>query len=137
MRSDETPCEAMYRELAEEIGLRPDQVEIIGATRGWLRYRLPRQFIRRTSKPLCIGQKQVWFLLRILCSDKAVCLNHSEKPEFDLWRWVDYWQPLEEVVAFKRRVYRKALNELAPLLFPDGAPKHLKKDRLSRQIQTQ
>jgi putative (di)nucleoside polyphosphate hydrolase len=137
MRSDETPAEAMYRELAEEIGLQPEQVEIIGATRGWLRYRLPRQFIRRTSKPLCIGQKQVWFLLRMLCSDKAVCLNHSEKPEFDLWRWVDYWQPLEEVVAFKRRVYRKALNELAPLLFPDGTPKHLKKDRLSRPAQTQ
>jgi putative (di)nucleoside polyphosphate hydrolase len=104
MRSDETPAEAMYRELAEEIGLQPEQV---------------------------------WFLLRILCSDKAVCLNHSEKPEFDHWRWVDYWQPLEEVVAFKRRVYRKALNELAPLLFPDGAPTHLKKDRLPRQIQTQ
>jgi len=137
MRSDETPAEAMYRELAEEIGLHPEQVEIIGATRGWLRYRLPRQFIRRTSKPLCIGQKQVWFLLRMLCSDKAVCLNHSEKPEFDHWRWVDYWQPLDEVVAFKRRVYQQALKELAPLLFPDGAPKYLKKDRLSGRIQTQ
>ena len=137
MRSDETPAEAMYRELAEEIGLLPEHVEIIGATRGWLRYRLPRQFIRRTSKPLCIGQKQVWFLLRMLCSDQAVCLNHSEKPEVDHWRWVDYWRPLDEVVAFKRRVYRKALNELAPLLFPDGAPKQQKKDRLPRQIQTQ
>jgi len=137
MRSDETPAEAMYRELAEEVGLRPEHVEIIGATRGCLRYRLPRQFIRRTSKPLCIGQKQVWFLLRMLCSDKAVCLNRSEKPEFDHWRWVDYWQPLDEVVAFKRGVYRKALNELAPLLFPDGAPEQKKKERLSRRIQTQ
>ena len=137
MRSDETPAEAMYRELAEEIGLRPEHVEIIGATRGWLRYRLPRQFIRRTSKPLCIGQKQVWFLLRMLCSDTAVCLNLSEKPEFDHWRWVDYWQPVDEVVAFKRRVYRKALLELAPLLFPDGAPEQQKKARIPRQIQTQ
>jgi len=122
MRSDETPSEAMYRELREEVGLVPGDVELIGATRGWLRYRLPRQFIRRGSHPLCIGQKQVWFLLRILCADTAVCLDRSEQPEFDSWRWVDYWHPLQEVVAFKRKVYHKALRELAPLLFPDGVP---------------
>jgi len=122
MRSDETPAEAMYRELSEEVGLRPRHVEVMGATRGWLRYRLPRRYIRRTSQPLCIGQKQVWFMLRLLCEDARVCLDSSETPEFDNWRWVDYWDPLREVVAFKRRVYRKALQELAPLVFPDGAP---------------
>lgn len=127
MRSDETPAEAMYRELAEEVGLHSEHVELNGATRGWLRYRLPQQFIRRKSRPVCIGQKQVWFLLRMLCADKAVCLNQSDNPEFDSWRWVDYWQPLNEVVAFKRNVYKKALNELAPLLFPDGVPRSEKK----------
>jgi len=44
------------------------------------------------------------------------------KPEFDHWRWVKYWQPLHEVVYFKRRVYERALEELAPLVFPEGAP---------------
>ena len=122
MRSDETPSEAMYRELGEEIGLKAEDVEVIGATRGWLRYRLPRRYIRHTSRPLCIGQKQVWFLLRILCADRAVCLDRCARPEFDRWRWVDYWYPLSEVVAFKRKVYRQALSELAPLLFPDGVP---------------
>jgi putative (di)nucleoside polyphosphate hydrolase len=129
MRSDETPAEAMYRELGEEIGLRPEHVEVMGATRGWLRYRLPRQYIRRGSNPVCIGQKQVWFLLRILCHDKTVRLDYSERPEFDRWRWVDYWHPLKEVVAFKRKVYRQALNELAPLMFPDGVPACPQRDR--------
>jgi putative (di)nucleoside polyphosphate hydrolase len=132
MRSDETPAEAMYRELGEEIGLGPDDVELIGATRGWLRYRLPRQYIRHSSRPLCIGQKQVWFLLRILCADRAVCLDRCEQPEFDRWRWVDYWHPLSEVVAFKRKVYRQALKELAPLLFPGGVPS-CPADRKTRQ----
>ena len=122
MRSDETPSEAMYRELAEEVGLYPEHVEVMGATRGWLRYRLPRQFIRRKSHPVCIGQKQVWFMLRMLCADQDVCLDQTENPEFDRWRWVDYWHPLNEVVAFKRNVYKKALRELAPLLFPEGVP---------------
>jgi putative (di)nucleoside polyphosphate hydrolase len=122
MRTDETPAEAMYRELAEEIGLGPEHVELMGATRGWLRYRLPRKYIRRSCRPVCIGQKQVWFMLRLLCDDGEVCLNTSVKPEFDHWRWVDYWYPLEEVVSFKRKVYHKALHELAPLLFPEGPP---------------
>ena len=123
MRSDETPAEAMYRELAEEVGLHPEHVELRGATRGWLRYRLPRQFIRRKSHPVCIGQKQVWFMLRMLCADQDVCLDQTENPEFDRWRWVDYWHPLNEVVAFKRNVYKKALRELAPLVFPEGTPR--------------
>ncbi|MGB5606510.1 MAG: RNA pyrophosphohydrolase [Gammaproteobacteria bacterium] len=122
IHTDETPAEAMYRELGEEVGLQPEQVEVMGSTRGWLRYRLPRQYVRRTSRPLCIGQKQVWFMLRLLCKDSAVSLDLTGKPEFDHWRWVDYWHPLGEVVAFKRNVYRRALKELAPLLFPDGIP---------------
>lgn len=132
MRTDETPAEAMYRELSEEVGLCPDHVDVMGATRGWLRYRLPHKYLRRSSRPLCIGQKQVWFMLRLLCDDAEVCLDTSAKPEFDNWRWVDYWQPLDEVVPFKRNVYRKALHELAPLLFPDGVPEYASNGSLSR-----
>jgi putative (di)nucleoside polyphosphate hydrolase len=109
----------MYRELAEEIGLRPAHVEIIGCTKGWLRYRLPERFVRRHRKPTCIGQKQVWYMLRMLGVESDVRLDLSDEPEFDYWRWVDYWYPLRAVVPFKRQVYRRALQELAPLLFPD------------------
>lgn len=129
MRSDETPAEAMYRELCEEVGLLPEHVEIMGETRGWLRYRLPKKYLRHSSHPLCIGQKQVWFMLRMLCDDEQVCLDHCDKPEFDRWRWVDYWHPLSEVVAFKRGVYKKALNELSPLLFQEDVSAALQPDR--------
>lgn len=122
IKRDETPEEALFRELQEEVGLAADAVEIMGATRGWLRYRLPEHLIRHHRKPLCIGQKQVWFMLRLLADEDQVCLDSCHHPEFDHWRWVDYWQPLREVVFFKRRVYDRALSELAPLLFPAGAP---------------
>ncbi len=101
------------------MGLTPDQVEIIGSTRGWLRYRLPKRFIRFRSRPLCIGQKQRWFVLRLLVDDNAVRLDVSDKPEFEEWRWVDYWLPLKEIVFFKRKVYKKALSELETTLFPE------------------
>jgi putative (di)nucleoside polyphosphate hydrolase len=119
---DESPEQALYRELAEEVGLQPAHVRILGSTRGWLRYQLPENLIRHDRSPLYIGQKQMWFLLRLVGGDDAVKLDLSAKPEFDRWRWVHYWQPLQEVVAFKREVYEQALSELAPLLFPGGAP---------------
>ena len=116
---NERPVEAMYRELYEETGLRPEDVEILGQTRRWLRYRLPRYMVRRRSRPLCIGQKQRWFLLRLVGGEDRFNLEATDKPEFDGWRWVDYWYPMREVVFFKRKVYERALNELAPLIFPE------------------
>lgn len=113
--------EALYRELHEELGLFPQDVEILGRTKHWLRYRLPRYLQRQHFKPLCIGQKQKWFLLKLLGEDDAVCLNRSDDPEFDDWRWVDYWYPLKEVIHFKRQVYRRALQELSPFLQNKGA----------------
>jgi len=118
MRTDETPVEAMYRELKEETGLKPQHVKLLGSTPGWLRYRLPRRYQRQFSKPLCIGQKQVWFLLRFLADDSAFSLGQTPDPEFSDYRWVDFWYPAENVITFKRRVYRKALSLLEPLAEP-------------------
>jgi len=115
MRSDETPLEAMYRELREETGLTPEHVELLGSTPGWLRYRLPRRYQRHHSKPLCIGQKQVWFLLRFLGDDSAFSLDGCAEPEFCTFKWVDFWYPADNVITFKRAVYRKALAILEPL----------------------
>ena len=121
IRAHETVEQALYRELWEETGLQPHHVELVGRTRGWLRYRLPRRLIRRHSRPRCIGQKQVWFLLRLKADETCFNLAATPHPEFDGWRWVDYWLPASEVVFFKRRVYERALRELAPLLFTDRA----------------
>ena len=114
--ADETPEDALYRELHEEVGLQPHDVRIIGCTKGWLKYRLPKRFLRYRSKPLCIGQKQKWFLLMLTGNEEQVSFEYGNPPEFDDWRWVNYWYPLDKVVSFKRDVYRKALKELAPQL---------------------
>lgn len=115
IREDETPEQALFRELEEEIGLRAEHVNVLGCTRGWLRYRLPQRFVRRHRRPVCIGQKQKWYLLTLQAPEARLCFDTTDKPEFDGWRWVNYWQPVREVVFFKRVVYRKALRELAPL----------------------
>jgi putative (di)nucleoside polyphosphate hydrolase len=109
---------ALFRELKEEIGLEPHDVRILGSTGGWLRYRLPRQYVRDR----CIGQKQRWFLLKLVGDESRLRFDSTDTPEFDRWRWTDYWTPVREVVYFKRRVYVRALHDLGKVLFPDGLP---------------
>lgn len=112
----ETPEQAMYRELHEEVGLKPEHVTIIARTRDWLRYEVPDRFIRRDARGHYKGQKQIWYLLRLVGGDWNLNLRATSHPEFDAWRWNDYWVPLDVVVEFKRGVYEMALTELSRYL---------------------
>ncbi len=112
----ESPEQAMFRELQEEIGLLPAHVRVVGRTRDWLRYDVPKSWIRSDWRGNYKGQKQIWFLLRLVGKDSDIQLRASDHPEFDAWRWNTYWVPLDSVIDFKRDVYRAALNELARFL---------------------
>jgi putative (di)nucleoside polyphosphate hydrolase len=116
IKAGETPEQAMFRELEEEVGLQPDHVKILGRTKDWLRYDVPQHWVKREWRGSYKGQKQIWFLLRLVGRDCDVSLRSSNHPEFDAWRWHNYWIPLETVIEFKRDVYRQALNELAVYL---------------------
>lgn len=136
IKSHEEPVDALYRELLEELGLERASVEVVGSTQGWLRYTLPRRYIRKNCQPVCIGQKQIWYLLRMVSNEDDVRLDRDDRPEFDAWRWVNYWYPPRRVIFFKRRVYWQALRELAPLLGPpvtDTAPATPRNDRARRR----
>ncbi len=109
----ETPEQAMYRELNEEIGLQPRHVRILGRTRDWMRYDVPQHWVKREMRSNYRGQKQIWYLLRLTGRDCDVCLRASAHPEFDAWRWNNYWVEIDGVIEFKREVYCMALNELA------------------------
>lgn len=113
----ETLKQAMFRELKEEIGLKTKHVKIIGRTRDWLRYEVPHHFFRREIRSHYRGQKQIWFLLRMIGRDSDINLHLTSHPEFDAWRWDYYWAPLDMVIEFKKHVYQKALCELSQLLY--------------------
>ena len=110
--ANEDPEQAMFRELWEETGLQAEHVSVLAATNSWLRYKLPKRLVRRDSMPRCIGQKQLWYLLKLDATEESFNLAATEKPEFDHWKWVDYWYPVDNVVFFKRRVYQCALAQL-------------------------
>ena len=123
----ETPEQAMFRELHEEVGLHPEHVRIVARTRDWLRYEVPDRFIRRDARGHYKGQKQIWYLLQLTGHDWDLNLRATDHPEFDAWRWNDYWVPLDVVVEFKRGVYEMALTELARFL-----PRHDQRNRYLR-----
>lgn len=127
----ETPEQAMYRELHEEVGLRPEHVAIVARTKDWLRYEVPDRFIRRDARGHYKGQKQIWYLLRLVAQDWHLNLRATSHPEFDAWRWNDYWVPLDVVVEFKRGVYEMALTELSRFV-----PRHeTQRNRYLRNVQ--
>jgi len=128
----ETELEALYRELEEEVGLAPKQVSLLAKTPKWLRYELPMEHIRRKQKPTCIGQKQVWYLLKLVSNDSDISLSLHNKVEFDDWKWVDYWNPVDKVINFKKEVYEDMLKALAPVLFEN---EHSIPSKLSRPLQ--
>ena len=123
INADEDAEQAMFRELAEEVGLSPPDVKILGRTDGWLHYNLPKRFQRLNNIVPVIGQKQLWFLLRLVSDEENVKLDNTNHPEFDKWRWVNYWYPVSNVIYFKQQVYRKALKQLYV---------HLRKDERSQ-----
>ncbi|HDR1345728.1 putative (di)nucleoside polyphosphate hydrolase [Pasteurella multocida] len=124
INDNESAEQAMYRELFEEVGLSPKDVKILYISKHWLRYKLPKRLLRYDSKPVCIGQKQRWFLLQLVSDEKNINMQSSKSPEFDGWRWVSFWYPVRQVVSFKKEVYRKAMKEFASVLF-DGAKENL------------
>ncbi len=114
----ESALEAVFRELYEEIGLTSEDVKHLGNTENWLHYDVPGATRKRNRSggTQFRGQKQRWFLFYLLADESCVKLDTTKKPEFVQWKWVDYWLPQKQVVAFKRDVYQKALTELEPFL---------------------
>ncbi|KAE9538364.1 RNA pyrophosphohydrolase [Ursidibacter maritimus] len=112
---------AMYRELYEEVGLSRKDVRVLWASKYWLKYKLPKRLVRmENAQPVCIGQKQRWFLLQLVSDESLINLKTSKTPEFDGWRWVSFWYPVRQVVSFKRDVYRKVMKEFAQILINEN-----------------
>lgn len=122
IKAGESPEDAMFRELEEETGLKREHVRILGRTKNWLHYSVPNHWVKREWRGTYKGQKQIWYLLKLTGRDSDIRLRASSHPEFDAWRWHDYWVPLDNVIEFKRDVYKEALQQLVRYLEPLARP---------------
>lgn len=112
---DETPEEALFRELEEEIGTR--KAEIMAETRDWFSYDLPDELRGKLWRGRFRGQTQKWFALRFTGEDSDICIETAH-PEFRAWLWMPVADLSERIVPFKRDLYTAVLKELAPFATP-------------------
>jgi len=110
----EVPREAALRELHEETGIAPEQIEILRESRDWLPYDLPRYLVPKLWKGRFRGQSQRWFAMRFRGSDAEVNIE-TRHPEFRTWRWMAHDQLLERIVPFKRDTYSRVFAEFSDL----------------------
>ena len=101
----ETPQDALYRELLEEIGC--NDVEILAEFPEWITYDFPK-----TTRGKCYpfdGQTQKYFLVR-LKEDAKIDLNAFEIPEFKEYEFVAHEELFKKVTYFKRKVYKRVID---------------------------
>ena len=106
--SGETPSQAAFRELKEEIGTA--KAIIIGESRSWLQYDFPAELVGIVWRGRYRGQRQKWFVMRFTGRDSDINLV-TEHPEFDAWQWVEPLRLPELIVPFKRQLYVDILTE--------------------------
>lgn len=110
----EDPKTAALRELEEETGVSPNQVEIIAGGSKTFKYDLPPELLGRIWKGKYRGQEQYWYLGRFTGSDADINLNAHDPAEFGAWKWVEVEKLPELIVPFKRDVYEQLVAEFAP-----------------------
>ena len=99
----ETPREALFRELKEEIGT--DEVEILSEVPNWLSYDFPKRIAQKMYP--YDGQRQKYFLVKL---KKGAKVNlKTEIPEFEDYKFVGINEIFDYVKSFKRPVYKEIL----------------------------
>ena len=101
---------AALRELGEEVGARPEHVEIVARLPEDLFYDLPPELMGKLWGGRYRGQRQTWFLARFTGTDADIDLDAHHDPEFCEWKWVDPELLPELIVPFKREVYQTVVE---------------------------
>lgn len=110
---DESPINAMKRELAEETSI--TKIKVLKEIKNWLEYELPPNLLGKIWKGKFRGQKQKWFIVQFIGNENEINLN-TKHPEFIEWKWIDYNLLPEVIVDFKKQVYLKLKVELKSFL---------------------
>jgi putative (di)nucleoside polyphosphate hydrolase len=106
----EDPRQTALRELEEEIGVPPARTAIIAESRDWLSYDLPLELADKVWKGKYRGQKQKWFLCRLI-GDEDVINIATAHPEFDSWKWARFSDLPDLIVPFKKPIYEAIVAE--------------------------
>lgn len=111
----EDPEKAATRELKEEVGLGPEDVEVIAVSKLWYTYEIPQEMQKRHFA----SQTQKWFLMEYDGPDDRININ-QEMPEFCEWKWVDFKKVSKFVIDFKKEVYKQVFKDFEWYFDPES-----------------
>ena len=111
----ETAEQAAARELCEETSL--PSVRYVASMPEPLIYDFPPEIKKRNAARGIFndGQQQYWSLYLLTGNESEINLNTAE-PEFKNWRWIEIEKAADNVVAFKKEVYRRIIEYFKPLI---------------------
>ena len=111
---NESPEEAVWREMMEEIGT--NKANLIHISKHWLNYDIPKDTLEKLPwGETYIGQTQKWFVFRFTGQDRDININ-TDNPEFSEWKWSKYESLVDNIVPFKKEIYKKIINEFKNIL---------------------
>ena len=111
--NNESPLQAMKREMKEETGI-TENFNVITESKEWLSYELPKDLVNVVWGGKYLGQKQKWFACNFFGKDDEIKLD-KHKPEFMDWKWIKPEHVLDLVVPFKRKMYEEILRNFESL----------------------
>ena len=111
---NENPEEAVWREMMEEIGT--NKAKLIQISDHWLNYDIPKDTLEKLPwGKTYVGQTQKWFVFRFTGQDSDINVS-TENPEFSEWKWSKYESLVNNIVPFKREIYKRIINEFKNIL---------------------
>jgi len=106
---NEIPKEAVWREMLEEIGT--NNAELIYTSSNWINYDIPKATLETLPwGRKYIGQTQKWFVFRFTGKNKDINVK-TENPEFSEWKWAKLESLINNIVPFKKNVYKQIIEE--------------------------
>jgi len=110
---NEKPEKAVWREMMEEIGT--NNAKLIKSTDQWYKYEIPKETLKTLPwGEKYIGQKQKWFAFRFTGKEEDINVN-TNNPEFSEWKWILHNSLVDNIVPFKRKLYKNVLSEFENL----------------------
>ncbi len=103
--ANESPHSALWREVYEETGVKPECLRLI-AESGWISYDFPKKIVKSVWGGKYKGQRQKWFLLKLISSDTNFNISVTDCPEFLSWKWATPNEACELVIDFKKSLYK-------------------------------
>jgi putative (di)nucleoside polyphosphate hydrolase len=108
--------DAAVREIEEETGIKSQNLEFVSEMNEFVFYDFPAELRSRVFHGKYKGQKQKWFMFKMIGDDNCINLINQGKgfhQEFIDYKWSHVLDVINNVVDFKKELYTRVLENFS------------------------